>query len=127
MNDKNDKTTVTTTSTDDKGKAALWLLAKILFGLDLAWAVLIATFQAVVVHGAGQAAGASGFTTWAGTILAWFIGFIVAMFQGAIFLVIGTVIVIGIALVLGVGKKKDNGGTDQSGTGTDGGNTGSTN
>lgn len=86
---------------------------------DIIWALLLATFQAVVFAEAGNALGASGLGTTLGTVLAWVITFVIGLFQGAVFMIVaaGFVFVITMFVVMLKSKadKKD-GGTNGDGT-----------
>ncbi len=61
--------------------------------LDLVWAALVATFGATILSQIGMVGGAGEGATQAATILGWLITFIIAFFQGAIFLGVGTMVV----------------------------------
>jgi hypothetical protein len=89
-------------------KNPLKTILKVYVVLDLLWAALIATFYSTVVHTIGGAAGAGSAALGVGTVASWIIAFLIALFQGAIFLgVISVFIVVGIAL-FGGAKKSGN-------------------
>lgn len=56
--------------------------------LDVLWALLVATFGASVLHILGVAGGAGATTLGIGTVIGWILAFIVALLQGAIFMVV---------------------------------------
>ncbi|MDP3506684.1 MAG: hypothetical protein Q8T09_01715 [Candidatus Melainabacteria bacterium] len=56
--------------------------------LDVLWATLVATFSASVFQILGVAGGAGGTTLGVGTVIGWLLAFIVALLQGAIFMVV---------------------------------------
>jgi hypothetical protein len=89
---------------EQNSKNPLKTVAKIAVVLDLLWAVLVATFYSTVVHTVGGAAGAGSVALGVGTVASWLIAFLIAMFQGAIFIVVISVFIfVGIAIF---GKKK---------------------
>lgn len=62
--------------------------------LDVLWATLVATFGASVFHILGVAGGAGATTLGIGTVIGWILAFIVALLQGAIFMVVFTVLTV---------------------------------
>ncbi len=70
--------------------------------LDVIWAFIIATFGVSLLSMAGGAAGASGAAATTASVLGWIIAFVIAFFQGAIFMfVIGMFVVVGTKLLGG--------------------------
>lgn len=73
--------------------------------LDVIWAVIVATFGVSVLSMIGGAAGASGAAATTAGVLGWIITFVIALFQGAIFMVVIGVFVIVFAALFG-GKRR---------------------
>ncbi len=69
-------------------KSGFKLLFKIGAAIDIVWALLIASYYAFVVHTAASFAGASAGVLSIGTALSFVLAFMVALFQGAIFIVV---------------------------------------
>ena len=69
-------------------KSGFKLLFRIAATLDVIWALLIASYYAFVVNTAAGLAGASAGTLSIGTVLSFVLAFMVALFQGAIFIVV---------------------------------------
>ncbi|MEZ4488454.1 MAG: hypothetical protein R3F51_12750 [Cyanobacteriota/Melainabacteria group bacterium] len=73
--------------------------------LDLLWATLIATFGATILGQVGTIGGAAEGATQTVTVLGWLITFIIAFFQGAIFMVVLGGFAVVLLLLFG-GKKR---------------------
>ena len=70
------------------------LLGKVLLNalvLDVVWAISVATFGFSLLSAVGQVAGSAPAATVTTGVAAWIVTFFVAMFQGAIFMVVGSV------------------------------------
>lgn len=72
--------------------------------LDIIWAAVIATFFGSVLSIAGGAAGAAGAAATTAGVLGWIIAFVIAFFQGAVFMFVIGMFVVVFALIFG-GKK----------------------
>ena len=103
MSDNNDQKTKT---------SALSNVLRLAFGVDLLWAIVVATFNAILLSEAGNAFGGSTVGTIFGVALGWLISFVIAFIQGAIFMVVlgGFVAVFSILLSL-PGKLRNKGQT----------------
>jgi len=101
--------TVELTKNDPKARQFLNRYALVCLGLDLLWAALVGTFFSSVLAHFGIYAGAAASATTLGAVLLWIIGFIVAFFQGAVCLTVGSLFLgAGVILysILTTGPKK---------------------
>lgn len=59
--------------------------------IDVAWAILVATFAATILNTAGGVAGATSTAISLATVSAWLIAFVIGLLQGAVFIFVLTV------------------------------------
>lgn len=77
--------------------------------LDVIWALVVATFGAALLGGLGDAAGVGSTTVAVGSVLGWIITFVIALFQGAVFLAVFGVFVC-VVIMAAANRRARNGG-----------------